>query len=427
MRWKSGLIRGAIMCVVAAFTIAGEAPPTKAADLGGDCCADLEERVAELEATTVRKGTRQVSVTISGYITKQIMAWDDGVESNVYVSDIGPTQASNLRISGNAKISADWSAGFLVRLQDLNNNPMGLNQFNDNANLGLNTQMSFWYLQSKTFGKVSVGKNALASKSAAMFTDLSGTQLIANYVLFDGNGFFLRQDETLLKLRWGDFAYCYSQQRPWGGDCDGIVMEGVRYDTPNFGGFSFAASYGKDDDVEAAARYQGDVGGFKLALGVGYSSNTDSQIQPPPISFQKHSEYFQAGGYAQHLATCLFLHAAYGSEDNNDETIFSGLTEPDTHHWYLKGGIRQQWNALGHTVLYGEYGQYLDQLSPAALNAGATGSEFARWGFGAAQEIDSAAMTLWIKYRQQGVDIAGAGLGNIEDFRYVTAGGLINF
>ena len=29
-----------------------------AADLGGDCCADLEERVAELEATTVRKGNR---------------------------------------------------------------------------------------------------------------------------------------------------------------------------------------------------------------------------------------------------------------------------------------------------------------------------------------------------------------------------------
>ena len=35
--------------------------PAKAADLGGDCCADLEERVAELEATTVRKGNRVVS------------------------------------------------------------------------------------------------------------------------------------------------------------------------------------------------------------------------------------------------------------------------------------------------------------------------------------------------------------------------------
>jgi hypothetical protein len=38
--------------------------PVKAADLGGDCCADLEERIAELEATTVRKGNKKVSVTL---------------------------------------------------------------------------------------------------------------------------------------------------------------------------------------------------------------------------------------------------------------------------------------------------------------------------------------------------------------------------
>jgi hypothetical protein len=82
---------------------------------------------------------------------------------------------------------------------------------------------------------------------------------------------------------------------------------------------------------------------------------------------------------------------------------------------------------LGHTVLYGEYADYFDQLSPLALNSGATGSTFTRWGLGAAQEIDAAAMTLWIKYRQQGVEIAGPVLGDIEDFRYVTAGGLINF
>jgi len=430
MRTRSAWSRPAHLVVCLAIVAAGllgGAAATRAADLGGDCCADLESRVAELEATTVRKGTQRVSVTVSGYVVKQIMAWDDGHESNIYVADIGPTQATNFRILGAAKISADWSAGFFLRLQDLDDNSQGLNQFNDNANLGLNTQMSYWYLQSKTYGKMSLGKNALASKSVAMFTDLSGTQLIANYVLFDGNAFFLRQDDTLLKLRWGDFAYCYSQQRPWGGDCDGIVMDGARYDSPTFGGFSFSASYGMDDDIEAAARYQGDVGGFKLALGVGYSSNTDQRVQPPPISFQKSSDYFQAGGYAQHLATGLFIHAAYGSEDNNNESIFSGLTEPDTHHWYLKGGIRRQWSALGHTILYGEYGDYTDQLSPAALNAGATASEFSRWGFGAAQEIDAAAMTLWIKYRQQAVDITGPALGDIDDFRYVSAGGLINF
>ena len=51
----------------------------EAADLGGDCCADLEERIAELETTTARKGNRKVSVTITGYVTKQIIFWDDGV------------------------------------------------------------------------------------------------------------------------------------------------------------------------------------------------------------------------------------------------------------------------------------------------------------------------------------------------------------
>ena len=43
-------------------------PSAKAADLGGDCCADLEERVAELEATTARKGNRRVSLTVTGQV-----------------------------------------------------------------------------------------------------------------------------------------------------------------------------------------------------------------------------------------------------------------------------------------------------------------------------------------------------------------------
>ena len=92
--------------------------------------------------------------------------------------------------------------------------------------------------------------------------------------------------------------------------------------------------------------------------------------QPPPVSMSKDSEFFQAGGYAEHLATGLFVHAAYGQEDNNGKQTLAGFTEPDSHQWYVKGGIRRQWLALGHTVLYGEYGQYIDQLGPAALVGG---------------------------------------------------------
>jgi hypothetical protein len=404
-----------------------EAAPSAAADLGDGCCADLEERVSELEATTARKGNRKVSLTVTGYVTKQIMFWDDGVEHNAYINDIGPTQATNFRFTGEATIAPGWKAGYMFRIQDLTDNPMGSSQFVDSTNMGLNVQMANWFVASKEYGKLSVGRNALAAKSVAMFTDLSGTQVIANYVLFDGGGFFLRSNGALLPVKWGDLGYCYSQQRPWGGDCDGIVMNGARYDSPTFAGFSLSASYGEDDDWEVAGRYTGKVSGFKLAFGVGYSVNTDENQQPPPVSKSKDSEFFQAGGYAEHLATGLFVHAAYGQEDNNGKQTLASFAEPNSHQWYVKGGIRRQWLALGHTVLYGEYGQYIDQLGPAALVAGATSGEFTRWGLGAVQEIDAASMSLWLKFREHEADISGGALGEIDGFRYVSTGAMINF
>ena len=73
-----------------------------AADLGGNCCADLEERIAELEATTARKGNRKVSLTISGWVGQQVMWWDDGGELNVYITDLGTTLASHVKFTGQA-------------------------------------------------------------------------------------------------------------------------------------------------------------------------------------------------------------------------------------------------------------------------------------------------------------------------------------
>jgi hypothetical protein len=49
--------------------------------------ADLEDRVAELEATTVRKGNKTVSVTLYGQVNKAVLFWDDGFEKSTYVVD----------------------------------------------------------------------------------------------------------------------------------------------------------------------------------------------------------------------------------------------------------------------------------------------------------------------------------------------------
>ncbi len=291
-------------------------------------------------------------------------------------------------------------------------------------------QMSYWYLESESLGKVAVGKNVLASKSAAMFTDLSGTQIIANYVLFDGGGFFLRQNGTLrTNLKWGDFGYCYSQQRPWGGDCDGIVMEGVRYDSPDLRRLLGVGELGR-------GRRLGGGGPLQAASSAASRSHSAPATRSTPTRARNRRRsrstrtrtFFQAGGYVQHLATGLFVHAIYGREDNNNATTLLGFTEPDTHQWYVKGGIRQQWLAArAHGPLRRVRASISTSSRPAALEAGATASELSRWGFGAVQEIDAASMSLWIKYRQQEVSITGGGLGGIDDFRYVSVGSLINF
>jgi hypothetical protein len=99
--------------VAAGLLLAGGS--ANAADLGGNCCADLEERVAELEATTVRKGNRKVSLQVYGQISEAIIWWNDGAESNVYVQE-NYLLKNRLGVRGSAKINSDWSAGYQMEL-----------------------------------------------------------------------------------------------------------------------------------------------------------------------------------------------------------------------------------------------------------------------------------------------------------------------
>lgn len=409
-----------------------------AADAANDCCADIEERIADLEATTARKGNRKVKLAISGYVAQEITWWDDGGESNVYLHGLGPTQSTHVKFNGEAEIAPGWKAGYLMRIQNLQDNPFGrsgvaaMDQDSSAFSQGLNLQMSYWYVESKALGTVSVGKLAPAAKSAAMFTDKSGTQIIDNYTFLDGfPQFIVRSGGNLSPsgLTWGQLAFCYSQSVPLGGDCDGLVMNAIRYDTPLIGGFSASASWGQDDDWQIAARYAGEISGFKVLVGVGYSGSTDEKLAVSlPTLIEKDSNYFQAGGYAQHLATGLFVHGAYGREDNGGTVLAGGITPPDSEHWYVKAGIRKAWSSLGATVVYGDCGHYIDQIGPGALAVGVTSSELDQLGAGVVQEIDAAAMSVWIKYREQSANISGAtAIGGLDDLHTISAGALISF
>ena len=199
--------------VAAGLLVGGlSAGSASAADLGGNCCADLEERIAELEATTARKGNRKVSLTISGWVAEQVMYWDDGVEQNVYVGGIGTTLASHFKFTGQATITPGWSAGYVIHVEvygsetltKTNQNVATGPSFYDidpngrNFN-GINTLQSFWFIKSDHLGKLSVGKQSQASDNTAILPDGSGSLVPANYVQFDYGGFAIRGIEWQLR------------------------------------------------------------------------------------------------------------------------------------------------------------------------------------------------------------------------------------
>ena len=423
-----------------------------AADLGGDCCADLEERIAELEATTARKGNRKVSLTISGWVAEQVMIWDDGVEANAYVIGTGATLASHFKMTGAATIAPGWSAGYVIHVETSTADPFAVSQLTDDATVfpSVSLLQSYWFIKSEQLGKVSVGQQSHASDNTAILVDGSGSLVPANWLVIEGSSFFLRSGGVSSSgaatpvagdMRWGDVLHCGQTSAGIAADCNGLPLNSVRYDSPTFGGFSVSATWGEDDFWDVAARYAGEFNGIKIAVAAAYSHTADEGVflqRNLAIGvLNRDSNYFQIGAYVQHTPTGLFVYGAYGQEDNNNTTANTALgliEQPDTDHYYIKAGIRQKWSPLGHTVMYGEYGNYQDMLSPGFIAlAGETvsaNSEVQTWGLGIVQEVDAAAMSLWLTYRNLSGDASfnGAGVAvDLDELHIVKAGALINF
>src|SRR5262245_17075807 len=174
----------ALFAALGLIALGAGAPAAKAADLGGDCCADLEERVAELEATTARKGNRKVSLTISGQVTTSVMAWDDGRTNDVYIVDNTVPGGTLFNLNGSAKISPALSAGFHIQIGlDKGSRSHQVTATDDDGGQAGDTTMVMtlanWYLDHKSLGRLTVGRINTATAGITGI-DLGGTSVIAN-------------------------------------------------------------------------------------------------------------------------------------------------------------------------------------------------------------------------------------------------------
>ncbi len=393
-----------------------------AADLGGDCCADLEERIAELEATTARKGNRKVSLTVYGQVTTAVMFWDADQnvggtgtqESNVYV---GSPQTSGTRFGfkGGAKITSDWSAGYRIELQwqpgDLDLVRKDLDDGDDLPEF----RLAYWELKSKTYGGIQVGQTDTSNSGIAEI-DLSKTSIA------DGMSSSQAGDEIIERFLNGPDLENFEFNR----------RNVVKYSTPTFAGFVVSAAYGEDDLWDVAVRYAGEFGGFKLAAGIAYGETSDNTVSVGDGAFTPSNgdrgaevpiQTLNGGASIVHTATGLFATASAGQRETDGTIACAGKNANSNNgncdtewFWFAKGGIEQKWMSLGKTSLFGMGGEYKDAIDRA--------SQY--WGLGAVQQIDAAAMELYISYRHYDID-PGYNATPDADFDTVVAGGRIKF
>lgn len=399
-----GIVAAAVLMAAAG------AAPGYAADLGGNCCADLEERIAELEATTARKGNRKVSLTIYGEINQALMYWDDGIEDNVYVVTNATTK-NIFGFEGRATISPELSAGYRLEIEARNAPSDFVDQgaevggFGDEGGAsGLVIRHSNWWIEHKWLGRVTLGRGSNATDGIAEI-DLSGSSALGVSAVESWNeGFILRDSRTGTRFTIPGGTDIGLFVDIFAGNFDGGRGELVLYETPVFGGFKASASWGEDDDWDVALRYATEVAGFQIAAGIGYHDGviTDTEnLETIAVNFASRKEWTGSASVL-HTPTGLFLTAAGGARDW-DPVGVSG-----EKYGYAKAGIFQRFNSLGKTSIFGEYYHVwdvgLESGTIAICDNGRCEEEASAVGFGVVQHIDAAAMEVYLGYRHYWAD-----------------------
>jgi predicted porin len=389
--------------VSAAALLAGMAiTPAMAADIGAGpgagCCADLEERVAELEATTARKGNRVVSLQVSGQVNKALLIFDDGVDSDAFVVD-NDQSGSRIGFKGSATIRPGWSAGFNMELDIQDSATDKVSQGADDGGVGDDNEIAirqnYVYIESERLGRISLGQQSTAADGVA--------EVVLGGSLTDASDIF-----SSFEVRLGSGGGSTRLVEDFVDDLDGPREDVIRYDTPSIYGFIISASWGDNDYADIALRFKKDLNSFRIAAAVAYQWDEREAVGREILS----------GSFSTlHAPSGIYVALSGGNVEFDRDGVDDGS------FYYAQLGIDRKFTPYGATIVYGDYGFY-DGVSEVGAEVGL---EAERFGFGVVQKFDSAALEVYAQYRLYSFTDNSLAGDDLEDLSTVLVGSRIKF
>ena len=340
----------------------------------------------------VTSGQERVRLAISGQVNRAVNMVDDGKNTKAYYVD-NDASNSRVRFVGTAKTTDDLTLGAKIELAIAPNESADASQGNEESGDFFDQRWAEVSLDSKRFGKLSLGKGDTASNNSAE-VDLSKTDVIQYASIADiAGGILFRQknsDDTLTDVSVSDAFK----------DLDGLSRKSrVRYDTPTFYGFHLAGSAVSDQRYDGSLWWGGQGFGFKAAgaVAVAYPNEDNTDLQ------------YDGSFSLLHEATGLnlTLSAALQERDN----------QGDANNMWVKVGWLTRFFSFGETAFAVDYDRSVNL--PTGTDEGYSA------GAAIVQQFEDYGTELYMQYRFYSLDRDAD--PNVQDINVGTIGARVKF
>lgn len=355
--------------------------------------------VAAPATAAVNNGNKN-SLTMSGQIARSLVYQDNGNNSELFNVD-GIDTNTRLRWIASGEMTESITVGGIVEMNmplsnsgyTLANGTSTSDSTTDSAAWGMRkTEVTFSH---KAAGKLSIGQGSAAGDGASTQSLGSwGPSMSVQGIGGNGSSQFNNSSTNALTgINVGSATGQYDPGR----------IDRVRYDTPSFGGFSLAASFGSNSQSGVGATYSGKFGGIQVAAGAFYQASDGAG--------SSGVEDTAGGSIAVKHDSGISAHAGYTRESSIGAAVIEGS------EWHAGIGYAANLTNLGTTGFAINY--------TSAEDSNAAGDDATVIGIAVNQNISAVGTDVFLAYSRTEYDTTGT--TNFDDFSAIMAGTRLNF